>query len=410
MLSALPLLAVALLSPSTQAPEFALKNGDRVVFYGDSITDNSPYTQLIEMFVTCRYPRMDVNFMNAGVGGDRVTGGWLGPIDERLTRDLISRRPNVVTIMLGMNDASYRPFDPKIFETYRNGYAHILDRLKKEAPNARVYLIQPSPFDDFTRPPTFEGGYNAVLVKYGDAIAEMALANRYGIIDLNTPVAAMLKKAATLDAPLSQKIIPDRVHPGGSGHLLMMAEILKAWRASPVVSKTTIDWTTGKAQTENATLSDWRGGRFTLLENSLPMPIDRANAEIALVLRSSDVEETLNQQMLTVSNMPAGSYGLKIDGTFVATFTHEQLAKGVNLAVLNTPMVQQAWKVVDMTMKVISVRFNRWRNFEHGIDGTPQKERDAAIESIMRLEQRIVIERKKLAQPVPHVFELVKTQ
>src|SRR5262245_60400104 len=97
---------------------FYLKDGDRVVFYGDSITDQRLYTTFTETYALTRFPEMNVTFVHSGWGGDRVTGGGGGNIDERLKRDVFAYQPSVMTIMLGMNDASYRAFDEKIFNTY----------------------------------------------------------------------------------------------------------------------------------------------------------------------------------------------------------------------------------------------------------------------------------------------------
>src|SRR5437764_6959041 len=83
---------------------FALKNGDRVVFYGDSITDQRLYTTFTESFVVTRFPSLEVTFIHSGWGGDRVTGGGGGAIDTRLPRDVFAYKPTVMPIMLGMND------------------------------------------------------------------------------------------------------------------------------------------------------------------------------------------------------------------------------------------------------------------------------------------------------------------
>ena len=154
------LAAVALTTLATaENNPFHLKDGDRVVFYGDSITDQRLYTTFAETFVVTRFPGMNVSFVHSGWGGDRVTGGGGGAIDLRLTRDVFAHKPTVMTVMLGMNDASYKAFDAGVYSTYTNGYQHIVDSMKKNSPSTRMTLIQPSPFDDVTQPPKFEGGY-----------------------------------------------------------------------------------------------------------------------------------------------------------------------------------------------------------------------------------------------------------
>src|SRR5262245_24215850 len=165
---------VALAGLQARANGFALKDGDRVVFYGDSITDQRLYTTFTETYIVTRFPNLKVDFVHSGWGGDRVTGGGGGGIDQRLKRDVFAYKPTVMTIMLGMNDGSYRAFDEKIFETYRKGYEHIIESVKHNVPGIRMTLIQPSPYDDVTRAPSFEGGYNRVLVRYGQFVKELA--------------------------------------------------------------------------------------------------------------------------------------------------------------------------------------------------------------------------------------------
>src|SRR6266480_4379057 len=148
---------VLALSSTAAAQDFSLKNGDTVVFYGDSITDQRLYTTFAETYVLTRFPALRVNFVHSGWGGDRVSGGGGGPIDVRLQRDVIAYRPTVMTIMLGMNDGSYRAFDEKIFDTYAKGYQHIIDSVKEALPGVRITAIEPSPFDDVTQPQRFEG-------------------------------------------------------------------------------------------------------------------------------------------------------------------------------------------------------------------------------------------------------------
>src|SRR3984893_1874374 len=158
-------------SPAQQAlSSFALKDGDRVVFYGDSITEQKLYTSDVEEFVLTRFPHWRVSFTHSGVGGDKVSGGRAGPVDLRLERDVFAYHPTVVTIMLGMNDGYYRPANPAILKTYVDGYRHIVEAIQLKAPEVRLMLIKPSPHDDITRAVQFENGYNSVMQRFGEFV------------------------------------------------------------------------------------------------------------------------------------------------------------------------------------------------------------------------------------------------
>src|SRR5438552_5105017 len=239
---------VLALSSTATAQDFSLKNGDTVVFYGDSITDQRLYTTFAETYILTRFPEVRVRFVHSGWGGDRVSGGGGGPVDLRLRRDVIAYRPTVMTIMLGMNDARYRTYDEAIFRDYASGYEKIVHDMKAAFPELRITAIEPSPFDDVTRKPTVEGGYNAVLLRYSQFVKNLAGREHLNAADLNTPVVAMLEKAHAQDAALSEKIIPDRVHPGPSGHLIMAGALLKSWNAPAVVSDVEIDAQGGSAK------------------------------------------------------------------------------------------------------------------------------------------------------------------
>jgi hypothetical protein len=86
------------------ATGFFWKEGDTVVFYGDSITDHRIYTSYIEAYLLTRFPALDVRFVHSGWGGDTVAGGTGGSLEVRLQRDVIAYQPTVVTILLAMND------------------------------------------------------------------------------------------------------------------------------------------------------------------------------------------------------------------------------------------------------------------------------------------------------------------
>jgi lysophospholipase L1-like esterase len=389
---------------------FYLKDGDRVVFYGDSITDQRLYTTFAESYVVTRFPTMNVAFTHSGWGGDRVSGGGGGPIDQRLSRDVFPYKPTVVTIMLGMNDGAYRAFDEKIFATYKAGFEHILDSLKANLPETRVTLIQPSPYDDATRAPLFEGGYNGVLLRYSDYLKTVAQSRHLDLADLNNPVAAMLKKAADTDKEQAQKILPDRVHPAPAGHLIMAAALIKAWHGTALVSDVSIDMSSGKVLTKNAKVEQVMGSLgvgWTTTESALPLPIDPKDKLMELAVKSSDIIETLDQEMLRVTGLAAGKWELKIDGLSVGTFTAEALSKGINLATLNTPMLKQSLEVHALTIKHNNMHAFSWRSIQTGLaaDASPYTKQNAMY-ALDKLDNELVAEQRAAAQPRPHRYEL----
>ena len=390
---------------------FYLKDGDRVVFYGDSITDQRLYTTYAETYVVTRFPQLHVTFVHSGVGGDRVAGGGAGPIDVRLPRDVFAYKPTVITIMLGMNDGSYRAFDPKIFNTYSTGYQHMIDSIKSALPGVRATLIQPSPYDDVTRPAGFEGGYNAVLVRYGQFVKELAQKEKLDVADLNTSIMAALEKAKATDAKTAEKIIADRVHPGAGGHLLMAEALLKAWNAPATVTVVEID--AAKVQTvstENTAVSDLKesnGLAWTQQDKALPMPLNRKDPAMRLALQSSDFLQALDWQPLKITGLKGQRFTLKIDGETIGTFTHQQLEEGVNLADLSTPMAQQAQAVHDLTLKHNNVHFVRWREVQVPLAQQSLAHMSQTLEALDALEADLVAQQHEAAQPKTHHYELL---
>jgi len=56
------------------AGDFLIRDGDRVVFLGDSITEQRLYTTYIEAYTLARHPEWKLTFRNVGWGGDTA---WL---------------------------------------------------------------------------------------------------------------------------------------------------------------------------------------------------------------------------------------------------------------------------------------------------------------------------------------------
>jgi lysophospholipase L1-like esterase len=393
-----------------KASEFAIVDGDRVVFYGDSITEQRLYTTDIEIFVLTRFPDRKVSFFHSGVGGDRVSGGKDGPIDLRLHRDVFDHKPTVVTIMLGMNDGFYRAYDPDILGSYKDGYRFIVDAIQKEFPQARLTLLKPSPYDDVTRPETLAGGYNKVLERFGVFCGDLAAEKHTGVADLNAPVVDALEKAKTKNSALDGLLIPDRIHPGPALHWIMAESLLKSWGAKPEVTFAHVDaGLKPTAQVSNTEVSELtKGGnhlRWTQVDKALPLPIGPLDTDplMALTLSSSDLISALDMETLRVTSLPPGSYSLRIDNREVGAFSAEQLSAGINLALLDTPMLEQSRHLgADTEIRSTIDR----QIFDLNAKPEDQTSPDT-IKQLVTAEEKAIARQRADAQPIPHHYELL---
>jgi lysophospholipase L1-like esterase len=414
LLSMLLLAVFALHAQQAAVPaDFQIVDGDRVVFYGDSITEQRLYSTDIEVFILTRFPDRHVTFFHSGVGGDRVSGGKYGPIDLRLHRDVFDHQPNVVTIMLGMNDGFYRASDPDILASYETGYRSIVDAIQKQLPNARLTLLKPSPYDDVTRPAMLPGGYNRVLQQFGTFVGELAAEKHAGVADLNAPVVEALEKTKAKSSSLETLLIPDRIHPGPAIHWIMAESLLKAWNAKPEVTFVRIDAGAKPTATGSNTLvseldSSANHLRWTQLDKALPLPLGPLETDplLQLTLSSSDLITALDMETLRVTSLTPGNYKLQIDDRNVGSFSAEQLAGGINLALLETPMLTQARRLAADTMTKTTLDT---QIFELGAKPADEV-LPATIKQLQAAKERAVARQREDAQPLPHRYELVPTE
>src|SRR5215210_2745971 len=130
----LALLVVALIAPVPVRAEYALRDGDTVVFLGDSITAARTYGKLVENYTLLRFPDRKLRFVNAGVGGDTAAGGL-----KRLKRDVFSHKPTVVIVAYGVNDIGWGlKADDEHKKAYLEGVRGIVEACKKR--EVRVYI------------------------------------------------------------------------------------------------------------------------------------------------------------------------------------------------------------------------------------------------------------------------------
>ena len=405
-------LLFTLSSAGRGASDFYLKDGDTVVFYGDSITDRRLYSVFVETFAITRFPKLHLRFVHSGYSGDRVSGGFGGSIDVRLNRDVVAYKPTVVTILLGMNDGEYEPFDAARLRNFSTGYEHIVGTLKSALPGVRITLLEPSTYDDVTRPVGFEGGYNAVLRQYGRVVRELARRENLAVADLNAPTISMLETAKQVDAEMAQKLIPDRVHPSEGIHLIMAEALLKAWHAPSIVSAVEIDAAAATVSSvENTQVSDIdasNGFGWTQTDEALPMPVEMSEETLALAVHYSDFTEALNRQSLKITGLSPGKYSLMIDGSLIGTFKSRRLAHGINLATLKTPMQLQADAVYGLALRHNHVHFARWRMIEDSFRDYKMSTVEPAVSALDAVEQEALDLLRTTAQPKARRYHLTK--
>ena len=279
----------------------------------------------------------------------------------------------------------------------------MIESIHEHAPDARITLLGPSPFDDVTRPPRFEGGYNGVMQHYAEL--DRTLAQKYGgtFIDLNAPVVSVLEKAQQLDPMVAKLLLPDRVHPDPLAHWVMAEALLKGWHAPALVASVTID---GRAATvteaQNTAIDQLRAENGTLhwteTDRGLPMPILQDNATSALLLQLTDIQEQLNQEPLRVTGLEAASYKLQVDDSVIGTFSAADLAKGVNLADFQTPMRAQAQRVSWLVRDRDEAQYIRLR--------MAIRKADSGIEPMQAFLNSLEDSIYETATPHPHQFSL----
>ena len=338
------------------APEFKaapaeidLKDGDSVVFLGDSITHQCLYTQYVEDFFYTRYPERRIHFHNSGVGGDRAADAL-----ARFDDDVAAFKPKYVSILLGMNDGGYTKFEPQIFETYEKGMTELLEKIA--GISAAAVPMTPTMHDARAarmRKPAEprDSYYNSVLAFYGAWLREQGSQRGLSFVNMYGPLNNFTIEQRRQDPKFT--MIPDAVHPGPAGHFIMASAIISdVIRKGPVFTlnirpgmdpKKAILAGNGKA--ENVEIAPDKIS-FTFKANALPWVVP-ADAKDGVKLTHAG--HRYGQERLTCPGLKPGKYELKIDDQVVGAYADAQLAFGVELEENEkTPDFQQALKVATL--------------------------------------------------------------
>ena len=416
-----------------------LNDGDTFVFLGDSITHQCLYTQYVEDFFYTRFPNKRIIFHNAGVGGAKAWDAL-----QRFDRDVADYKPKYVSVLLGMNDGAYRAFDEPIWQTYFQDMSTLIDRI--QATGATPVLMTPTMFDNRARRISGKkkdlgaiGLYNGVLTFYGTWLRDVAEENGYGFVDMWSPLNNLTMQARKTDPSFT--MIPDAVHPGPDGQLVMAAAMIEDLGLRKPLSNIRIQTGNQIPAAKKGPMSTASGGKvsdltatddgvgFTWTAEALPWVLPESTKQGAKLLH---LGHRFTREALTVGGLPGGTYELLIDGNSVGTYTAGKLADGVELQDnAKTPQYQQAAQVAALNrtrnsgpVEALRGQWSRFQNYARTKADTANWEnKEAAAEKLAQAEAQIVnmeaeVTKQEAAakaiedqifeinQPKPHRYEL----
>jgi lysophospholipase L1-like esterase len=198
--------------------QFLLKDGDRIVFLGDSITQfaSGPEGYITLFNVFCGVNGHEVESVNAGISGHKSN-----QMLDRLDHDVLSRKPAWVSVSCGVNDVWHGEKGVPLPD-YQKNMTEIVDRCTSAG--ARVLLLTATPI--FEDPATT---FNLKLADYNDILRGLAKEKGLVLCDLNKACLAVYKQKRTKENVLTT----DGVHMQPRGNRLMAREIARALGATP---------------------------------------------------------------------------------------------------------------------------------------------------------------------------------
>jgi lysophospholipase L1-like esterase len=229
------LLQVAMLGSSitlaagAQEPLSFLQPHDVILFQGDSITDGGrqrtgsdfnhimgqDYAYILAAQIGAQSPQRQLVFLNRGISGDRVPD-----LEARWQADAIALHPQLLSILIGVNDQFAEAERAVSAEQFEAAYDHLLSETVAALHSTRVVLGQP-----FILP------VGKRKASYAELIAEMK--KRQAAVDrlaakYHLPV---VRYQDAFDAALAKAPAEhwswDGIHPTYAGHGLMASEWLR---------------------------------------------------------------------------------------------------------------------------------------------------------------------------------------
>ena len=187
----------------------------KIVFQGDSITDagrdkrnyhdmGNGYPKYASAMIAEAFPDTAFEFINQGISGNRTD-----QLFDRLYPDAIALHPDVISILIGINDIWHRHGSARIETTdeqFATNYRAILERLKKQT-NAKIVMLSPFLLDNEEKE-TWRPEVERLLPIVRSLAAEFA--------DAYVPLDKLFEDALKAQ-PEPQYYSADGVHPNANG-------------------------------------------------------------------------------------------------------------------------------------------------------------------------------------------------
>lgn len=240
------------------APQGTALANKRVLWLGDSITQNGNFVTFVEYFLNKNFPKQNYDIISIGLSSETMSGLKESTrtlprpcIHSRLDRALAETKPALVVACYGMNDGIYMPQSPERMKAFQDGLALLVAKVK--AAGAEFILITPPPFDvvamkgkglsaedSIAGKQGMFGGYDSVLADFAKYECALAKSDAMQVIDLHTVMNAELARLRAGEAGANFSFTKDAIHPEEPGHFFMARVILENL-GSPVPADVTLE-------------------------------------------------------------------------------------------------------------------------------------------------------------------------
>ncbi len=213
------LLSMTVITAPVEAASIPLKNGQKIGFMGDSITQAGAEPQ---GYVTLVIRGLEANGIQVSSIPAGISGHKSNQMLERLDRDVLSKKPDWMTLSCGVNDvwhgANGIPLEP-----YKKNITEIVE--KCQAAGVKVMILTSTMIGEDA-----PNSNNQKLATYNAFLRDLAKKKKCRLADLNADMQSAIAKAGPDHK--GNLLTSDGVHMNPEGNRMMATGVLKAFGLS----------------------------------------------------------------------------------------------------------------------------------------------------------------------------------